>query len=183
MNKYQSAFEKYNTDKHHFHQYDEVYNNTIGDEEINSVLEIGVLEGNSLRAWKYIWPNATVEGVDVNIDYIEKLKNEFIVHCGNSADQMPSSINRTYDVIIDDGHHHWNYQYNTLINFYNLAEKFYVIEDVTGNYSVNKLKSVIPYTIWKQGTIFDSKKSCRKFIHTNNVETNTSFKIIVFDKR
>lgn len=183
MNKFTQAFINSKTDKHHMHRYDRVYDFLIGDEKITSVLELGVLEGKSLYAWREVWPNAVVEGLDVNPDYVQKLSEDFKVHLGDSALEVPSSIKRKYDIIIDDAAHHWKNQLASFHNFYDLAEKFYVIEDIVGKHGLQMLMENLPAEVLERSEVYESKGVTRDFIHSKIVESNGRYKIMVIDKR
>ncbi len=182
MNKFEKAFGESKTDKYVHHYYD-FYNEVVGDEHIESVLEIGVLKGSSLRAWQSIWPSATVEGIECSEYYINMVKNEFTVYQANSIIEVPTNIKPSYDLIVDDGHHHWFYQSGTFDNYFNLAKKFYVIEDVLGDYGYEKLKGLIPSDIFNEARVFISKGPKRSFRHSSYKEDKASYKFLVFDKR
>lgn len=105
-------------------------------QQVKSVLECGILRGESLRLWREYFPNALVTGIDINESALfsdERIETY-------QADQTdPASIkqflnkvqDRQFNVIIDDGLH----TTEAAITFFdgvigNLADDgVYVIED------------------------------------------------------
>ena len=90
----------------YFPKYEEKLSQSI---EIKTILEIGVLHGESLKIWKERWPEARIFGIDINdvpemnIEGIKVFKGaqqdkEFIEEC---LKEIGSQI----DLIIDDGGH------------------------------------------------------------------------------
>jgi len=140
--------QKYGTDKgainaadhsnDRVHNYADFYETVFGGmrRQVKSVLECGILRGNSLRVWREYFPNALITGIDVD---------ETLLFSDNrietyQVDQTePASIkrflaqvkDRQFNVIIDDGLH----TTEAAITFFdnvigNLADDgVYVIED------------------------------------------------------
>jgi hypothetical protein len=128
------AFEKYKTDKgawrHGYHQcYGEVFKEFVPEK----MLEIGILEGRSLAAWRDLFPNTLIHGIDT-FERKEELvytPENVTILTGNSKDkEFVQTLPSDYDIIIDDGDHHPNVQWRTFLNFKNKWTKYYVIEDV-----------------------------------------------------
>lgn len=99
---------------------------------INSILEIGCLQGNSIRMWKEIFPFAEIVGVDLFLEFpVPDISGvEFIT--GNQLDhELLYNLrnNRHFDVIIDDGSHNSRDQ---LVTFWSLVgtSRLYVVEDL-----------------------------------------------------
>lgn len=143
---------KYNTDKHTYHRYvQEFYEEEFKKykEESVSVLEIGVLNGDSLKLWHDYFDNReNIVGIDIfkRTDF-EKVKNDLKdydikVHKvdsfeGNGEDRevFKQTYESGFDIIIDDGlHKHWS-QTKTFDNFFPILKDggVYIIEDINAN--------------------------------------------------
>lgn len=124
----QSVFEKYSTDKA-THGYAEFYAQHL-PENPRSILEIGVKEGASIRAWKELFPTATIMGMDLFREFpfpdIAGVQFTKANQCDWLALERLRGFN--FEVIIDDGSHNWRDQ---IITFYGLAHEGcnYFIED------------------------------------------------------
>ena len=80
-------FDKHGTDKSIYHEYYEPYEENfehLRDKEIN-LLEIGIRDGNSLRAWKEYFPNSNIYGMDIDASCIVMEKEGFNVIIGNQG--------------------------------------------------------------------------------------------------
>jgi hypothetical protein len=163
--------------------YDVFYQHVIGDEKIDSVLELGIFEGDSLRGWRALWPTAIIEGGDFDFKFDKSLLQEFDIKQIDSTLKEDADKFGQYDIIIDDANHHWKWQTATFYNFYNKAKKFYVLEDVLGEYGMDKLNESLPRDVLDRATIFTSPGPTRNFRHSNHSEPKGRYKIIFFDKR
>lgn len=185
MNKIEKAFETTKTDKR-VHQYFLYYDKLFGDEDFKSILEIGVLIGRSLESWQLVWPDAIVEGIDTDLNQAHpSVRESFNLYELSSTDEnFDSSVlsQPSYDLIVDDGHHHWSSQRQTFDNFFHLANKFYVIEDLQGVYGLNKVLEYVRKHTNKKIHVFESKGPKVKFNFSNHKEHST-YKIIIIDKR
>ena len=90
-------------------------------------------------------------------------------------------FNRSYDIIVDDGNHHWYSQLQTFRNFYRKASKYYIIEDIMGQYSVDRLYENIPPEIISQSFLLPSVAR-GTFTYSKNVEKDASFFILFIPK-
>lgn len=99
------------------------------------LLEIGIQNGGSLKAWQEYFPNGSIFGIDIDKKYCTQ-SNHF---CGSQSDLLFLSnvLEKigTLDIIIDDGSHH-NCDQQTSFNF--LFPKMsnngiYAIEDMHDN--------------------------------------------------
>jgi hypothetical protein len=181
MNKYEQIFLEEKCDKH-YHRYHEGYNAIVGDTDIKSILEIGVCWGDSLRAWRRIWPEAIVEGIDLLREYDLKLEEQFkIYNIDSTSSDLAETVNNEYDIIVDDGNHHWRYQLDTFELYYPKAKKFYVIEDIMGNHCLDKVMQFLPKDVLDRAVVFTSKARKRTFIfHDNTAYDN--YRIMFIDK-
>jgi hypothetical protein len=124
----QAAFEKYGSDKSS-HGYSQFYADVM-PEAPKKMLEIGVKEGASARAWKEIFPDVEYHGLDI----FEEFPIPMIEGChfwkGNQCDwRILEQLRKLdFDIIIDDGSHNSRDQ---LITFFGLFNgKHYFIEDL-----------------------------------------------------
>ena len=92
---------KYKTDKATYHNYCDFYEQHLPS-KIKRLLEIGVMDGNSLRMWKDFYPDAEIIGIDIkqpqNIEGVSWLQI-------NSNDIYALKDLGKFDIIIDDGSH------------------------------------------------------------------------------
>ena len=137
-------FKKHNTDKGTCHNYYVPYTEnfeSLRTKNIN-ILEIGVRDCFSLRAWKEYFPNATIYGMDIDPTCI-KYKNEgfnIIIGDQNNLDDLKKFNNILFDIIIDDGSHFTEHIVNTFKFMFNNNLKnngIYVIEDLGCSYMKN----------------------------------------------
>jgi len=184
MIKFKTAFEATGTTKKN-HGYHDFYAQMLDGVDIGSVLEIGVYLGQSLKSWRMIWPNAVIEAVDYDRRYKEAIAKEFNIYNFDSRNARHADIHidRRYDLIIDDGLHHWASQIETFNSFRRFVNKFYVIEDITGEYSRKKLFENLPKDVLDRSTLFEAYGPTRTFTHSNHVERDAQYRILFIDFR
>lgn len=132
------------TDKESNHRYGQAYEElfrryTAEDkyvstrENITLMMEIGVADGSSLRAWRDIFPNATCVGMDIHhSDGAHGDRIEF--HIGDATSQADCervANGRLFDLIVDDATHHQKDLLRTLLYLWPFVKKggMYVIEE------------------------------------------------------
>lgn len=178
---FKDAFQQSGADKF-VHQYYHYYDQVIDKTQVNSLLEIGVAYGHSLNAWRLVWPEALIEGVEIT-NISEDTRNNFNVYKLSSININDARlIDKTYDMIVDDGDHHWQSQLLTFYNFYPKANKYYIIEDMLGEYGANKLLENLPKEVLAKSYVYDGRGPKRTFVHSKNVEKDTSHKILLIVK-
>jgi len=97
----------------------------------------GYKPGGSLRAWRDFFYYADITGVDVQPD-TQFEENRIKTYMFDSRDEKAfndwysTQHEKKYDIIIDDGSHQAQSQWDTLKNFFPLVKDggFYVIEDI-----------------------------------------------------
>lgn len=108
-------------------------------EELN-ILEIGVLDGKSLRTWKEYYYRSNILGIDINPNCKEFEETRINVEIGSQTDGIfLSSLSQKYgsfDLIIDDGSH---INSDVIFSFQKLWDNVksggvYVIEDSCTSY-------------------------------------------------
>ena len=134
MNKFAAAFHQTETDKGYVHDYDKWYNTIFKDYTPKSLLEIGVMSGRSLAAWKIVFPNCDITGLDITNKKISakyiKMADAKIVIGNSTKPEIKDIVTESYDVIIDDGSHYYKDIIATWENFNDKFNYAYVIEDV-----------------------------------------------------
>ena len=106
-------FIKHKSDKYH-HNYHETYSiflDKIKNKKL-TVLEIGVSDGASIKAWSEYFKNSKIVGIDIkkiNLKKKKLLKNNIIIHQGSQSDKKFIDFlihkYKRFDIIIDDGSH------------------------------------------------------------------------------
>jgi hypothetical protein len=126
---------KYGTDKFRRHNYTKVYFDLFENLKNSKIklLELGILNGDSLRMWREWFSNAEITGVDHIIEHIKPIENVKIIKSNTQTIDICKDLgNQEFDIIIDDADHHPYQQLITLWNIWPLLKKggIYVIEDV-----------------------------------------------------
>ena len=184
MNEFKRAFEATGTSKVN-HGYHDFYAQMLNGVDIDSVLEIGVYLGQSLKSWRMIWPEATIEAVDYDMRYKDSIAKEFNIYNFDSrnARHVEVTIDKNYDLIIDDGLHHWAAQIETFNNFKKYVNKFYVIEDIVGEYSQKMLFEALPKEVLDRSTLFEAHGPPRTFRHGKHIEEDAQYRVLFIDLR
>lgn len=126
------------------HNYCEKYEKYLQFNRLEPItlLEIGVLNGESLATWREYYPNATIIGIDINPDCkkYEDVENRISVEIGSQDDPdfLKSVAEKwgPFDMILDDGSHinrHVITSFNHLIDYVK-SEGVYIIEDTCTAY-------------------------------------------------
>lgn len=131
----EQAFIKYGSDKMN-HGYADFYCKHLPDNPKN-ILEIGVKEGASLLAWKEIFPNSIIHGLDLFLEFpVPTLftinhDSPFHFHKGNQTDQyiLEQLRRENFDVIIEDASHDCRKHWITMWGLINSCGQYY-IEDL-----------------------------------------------------
>tara|TARA_A100001515_G_scaffold144946_1_gene150869 strand:+ start:1087 stop:1743 length:657 start_codon:yes stop_codon:yes gene_type:complete len=134
-------FDKYGTDKSVHHEYYKPYEENfeyLRDKKIN-LLEIGIRDGNSLRAWKEYFPNGNIYGMDIHPSCIVMEKEGFNVVIGDQGleDDLNKFGDTQFDIIIDDGSHFTKHIVKSFHHLFNKNLKsngIYVVEDLGCTY-------------------------------------------------
>lgn len=136
-----TIFNKHDTDKNSsFHNYNRQYREYLEKYRFKNIklLEIGVFNGNSIRMWRELFPNATcIVGLDINPhckNYESKDDNIFVEIGDASNRDFIEFINTKYgpfDLIIDDGSHRNSHVINSFESLFPLMNDsgLYIVED------------------------------------------------------
>lgn len=184
MVNFTEAFNSTKTSKAN-HGYGVFYQKMLIGEDVDSLLEIGVYLGQSLYSWRLVYPSAIIEAVDRDMRFENKVAQDFTIFNFDSRSKVEVDryIDRDYDIVIDDGNHHWAAQIETYRNFSRYAKKFYVIEDVCGDYSFKKLMENFDDEVKSRMTTFVGTGPPRTFRHGDHFEHDAEYKIIFIDQR
>jgi predicted O-methyltransferase YrrM len=100
--------------------YDSIFKN-IKNDNLN-ILEFGIFEGASSLMWKEYFCNSKIVGLDNNINYINKMKEEnfdvsFVdVNDDNNISLTLKNLNMMFDIIIEDTTHQIDDQIRVIKN-------------------------------------------------------------------
>lgn len=138
-------FKKHKSDKynHGYHLIYEAYLKNLKQKKLN-ILEIGVSDGASLKAWADYFKNSNIIGIDIiKIDLKKKTlnKKKISIYQGSQSDKkfIKFLINKykKFDIIIDDGSHipsdvikSFNLLFDALSN-----KGIYFVEDTQTSYN------------------------------------------------
>jgi hypothetical protein len=143
---------RYGTDKHRHRfngvNYMHVYNRYFQPmrEQVLSVLELGVLDGGSLKVWRDYFPLAHIWGVDINPEAQRDHGERIHIMIGSQTDPavLPAG---PFQIVIDDGSHVVDH----MIASFNLlwprvtSGGLYIIEDLENIYAdISKSKNLWP---------------------------------------
>jgi predicted O-methyltransferase YrrM len=131
-----------NTDKNSdYHGYAEKYDFYFQNikNSPTQMLEIGVLNGSSLRMWDRYFSSIQISGIDINPDCKRFEKQNIKIYIGDQSDTEFLSRNFSdseFDIIVDDGSHIPSHQ---IASFEFLFKKLkpggiYVVEDLHTSY-------------------------------------------------
>lgn len=123
---------KLDTDKATYHKYLDFYEKNLPDRKFKGrLLEIGILQGSSLRMWHEYYPKAEIIGIDLNDKHLEAPGTQMIIADATKPYQVePLGM---FDIILDDGSHFTADQQASFMHlYYNQLNKggFYIIEDL-----------------------------------------------------
>ena len=146
MNLLQEIGKKYGTDKSgHTYKgitYLDIYSRYLDNIrfDIKVFVEIGVLNGSSLKMWSEYFPNAKIYGIDINpvCKKYESDRVEILIGDQNDIEFLNYLSEKigSIDILLDDGSHITGHQINAFNILYKNIKKggFYIIEDLTNSY-------------------------------------------------
>lgn len=128
---------KYGTDKATFHEYLDFYQKKLPSRKFTGrLLEIGVMDGASLRMWREYYPKAEIIGVDNAMQSDLKIEGVGLVEIDATNELELKELGK-FDIIIDDASHKTSDQQKTFEQlFYNQLNKngIYILEDLHTSY-------------------------------------------------
>lgn len=176
---------KYDTDKSsRFHHYLDFYEEHFPGRDFNGrLLEIGVMDGFSMKTWREYYPEAEIIGIDIfNKDHLYDAhwavpKSVQLLEMDGTDPAQISTLGM-FDIIIDDGSHLMSDQQNSFAHlYYNQLNPngLYVIEDLWTSYVTNYQDSELT-TIEYLADLEESGIDIIYFRHEHkNGETETVF--------
>jgi len=126
----------FGTDKQYLHNYyNRFYQNLLNEYQQHcDILEIGILDGASIRVWSNFFQSGNIHGIDINQLNINTDRIHTFVVDQSKIDELESFSDKghQYDIIIDDGSHKMEDQQITIqLLFKNLKQGgYFVIEDL-----------------------------------------------------
>lgn len=145
------------TDKMTCHFYGHAYEALFpGRNQFKLMLEVGVADGSCLLAWREIFPNATIVGMDIHPS--DKAHGERIeFHLGNQTsheDCVRVAASRQFDFIVEDATHILENSLLTLLYLWPFVkvDGIYVIEEFA---NVGALRENINQ-LWPNAEILDT---------------------------
>lgn len=131
---------QYGTDKAEHHGFTEFYEEYFSKFSEPNILEVGILDGASLKMYEDYFNNkAFIVGIDINDKshlrnvILEILQGDILnTDSAERCKEAVSNLGRKYDIIIDDGGHYMNQQQITLLNLWDLLAPggIFIIEDL-----------------------------------------------------
>jgi hypothetical protein len=139
-------------DKGTVHSYIEVYEKVLAPyrKTAKNVLEIGLLNGDSLRMWEEYFDTENVQGVDIEEKPMGLFDLTHMVRDGHKITffdaSLPEEVSRhfigqVFDVVIEDASHALEHQLATYANMkpFMANDSIYIIEDVANIDTVRPL--------------------------------------------
>jgi trans-aconitate methyltransferase len=137
-----TLFEGYETDKANwYHGYGKTYEQLVGSrrESVTAVLELGIFQGGSLKAWADYFPHADIVGVDIDPQTMIRDHDRISTYVGNVRnrhDLTSAAIpHAPFDLVVDDASHLPIDQFHALKVLWKYVKPggFYCIEDLDLN--------------------------------------------------
>jgi hypothetical protein len=153
------------SDKFFWHKYIEFYEGIL-PEKAKNILEIGVLDGESIKYWRDKYPEAYIYGIDIikplptwpidnKINYLQ-VDQSNVLQYNNSLNQIANKL----DVVIEDGSHDPLHQKISLmesIDFLN-ENAIYILEDIHTSHINHPYYKLRLKEFNKQFSFYQSKK-------------------------
>lgn len=171
MSLYQIA-DNTRTDKNTCHSYLPLYQNLLARKKLTAtnVLEVGILNGGSIKLWSDFFPNATVYGLDViHINEVwEEIVNKENIVLHTSTDAYNEECfnvnflnkNIKCDIMIDDGPH----TLESMLQFIKLYSQIMtddgilIIEDVQSTDWIGPLTEAVPDELKQYVKVYDLRR-------------------------
>jgi len=134
---------RHGTDKassnHNYLEFYEIFLAPLRDHAL-TILEVGVLNGASLRMWEEYFPQAKIVGADILPDLKRFERGRITIEQVDQSniEQLTSVAIKhgPFDVIIEDGSHMWEHQITSLRTLFPFVKNdgLYIVEDLHTNY-------------------------------------------------
>lgn len=180
------AFNKYQCDKGFLHGYEQMYGTLF--EKIGvpaSLLEVGFRRGKSAASWAYLLPETTLKFVEIQPrnDVIDDAKNMDVVIANSTRPTIADKVGGKFDLIIDDGDHRPDSQWQTFAYLEGCWNTAYVIEDIIGTENMELLRRRLISQGYRNIHAFTSKLK-DGIVRVRGVDTPHNFySIVVYPKQ
>lgn len=143
VNEFKETFERFESDKASSrHNYHELYSALFQDRaKVNDVLEVGIHYGASLRAWKVLFENAHIVGLDNNTSHLFQEDRIRTLYADQNSFPTFDYVyhilkNQEYELVVDDGSHYWQNIVDTAGKTLKWVREggWYVVEDIRLEY-------------------------------------------------
>lgn len=166
----------YPTDKHYLHNYfNQVYQDVLFPlkDNIKTLIEIGTLDGNSLKVFKRFFKNAKIYGLDLNENIVDG--DIQVLKCDQSKEDELLQVSKNFnnvDIILDDGSHKMYDQQITLALLFPILKSggIYILEDL--HTSVECLMPEKAIFQWGDPTKTTTLKMLENYNTTNKIESD-----------
>lgn len=137
------------SDKHRVHGYGPMYSTLTAGRRIRSILEIGILRGDSIRAWAAAWPDAEIIAADADPQAASSIADipaaRFVrldVGDGPALREFAARNRNRFDLIVDDSTHKAGHQVAIRRILYQCLRPggVMVIEDLANETAVRALR-------------------------------------------
>lgn len=181
-----SAFKVAGTDKYALHGYDQMYSKVFERYPvITKMLEIGVFKGTSLAAWRRLFPDIELVGVDRRLreDIVEAGRAATLIEADSARTSIKEKVGEGYNIIIDDGDHRPDWQWQTFLNLRHCWTDAYIIEDVLGIEHENLLRKRLASHGYYDVETFASKLSEAKIQMNGEKVVIAMFAMVIHARR
>lgn len=116
--------------------YTYIYEQIIDVLDPETILEIGISSGASMKMWREYLPEVDITAIEINPEKFNRKKLESLnidIIIGDQSDEKTlDNIKKTFDIIIDDGSHIVKDQIKSFETLWSKLNNggFYVIEDL-----------------------------------------------------
>jgi hypothetical protein len=134
---------RHGTDKassnHNYLEFYEIFLAPMRDDSL-TILEVGVLNGASLRMWEEYFPQARIVGADILPDLKRFERGRILIEQMDQSniEQLTAVASKhgPFDIIIEDGSHMWEHQTTSLRTLFPFVKNngLYIVEDLHTNY-------------------------------------------------
>ena len=182
----------YGTDKATYHNFTNFYEkrlNTLRNKKIN-LLEIGFLNGGSIKTWLDFFPNAEIYCIDI-IDVDFKHDRFNFIKISQDDDRLSNFYeNDFFDIIIDDGSHITSHQLKSLKLLWEKLKYggLYILEDLHTSFRNEYINTKItPYEFLTVENLIEDMENIKKEIidleiFKKNIEDNSDSMTSIFKK-
>jgi hypothetical protein len=179
------AFKAFDCDKGFLHGYEQMYGFLFEKTGTPAtLLEIGFRRGKSAAAWAQLFPVTELTFVEMQPrdDVIPEALGMNVIVANSTLRTIAQKVGKTFDVIIDDGDHRPDSQWQTFTRLVDNWKKAYVIEDVVGTENMQLLRRRLVAAGYRDIHTFTSKLKDGIVRVQGEDVPQTFYSIVVFPK-